>query len=43
VARGGSWNFNPLAVRASMRFRDEPGRRGQIIGFRVARDLSDRQ
>jgi formylglycine-generating enzyme required for sulfatase activity len=37
--RGGSWNRNPAGVRASLRVRDDTGRPGNVIGFRVARVL----
>jgi formylglycine-generating enzyme required for sulfatase activity len=41
IARGANWYRQPGAVRASLRFRDEIGRRGTVIGFRVARDLGE--
>jgi formylglycine-generating enzyme required for sulfatase activity len=41
TARGANWYRNPDGVRSSLRFRDEVGRRGTVIGFRVARDLGE--
>jgi len=38
VARGGNWLAD--GIRASFRLHDESGRRGTIIGFRVARALN---
>lgn len=38
VIRGGSWNNeNPSGVRGVHRYRDEPGRRYVVLGFRCAR------
>jgi formylglycine-generating enzyme len=41
IARGANWYRHPEGVRSSLRFHDEIGRRGTVIGFRVARDLGD--
>jgi len=34
--RGGSWDYDPGAVRAANRFGYDPGYRGHFIGFRLA-------
>jgi formylglycine-generating enzyme required for sulfatase activity len=39
VVRGGSWYYNPLVVRVSVRDRSEPSFRDDGIGFRCAGDL----
>ncbi len=39
MLRGGSWNNGPRLVRAAKRVRYEPGFRGSVNGFRVARKL----
>jgi formylglycine-generating enzyme required for sulfatase activity len=40
VIRGGSWVDFPGSLRSSHRLREEPGVRGDYLGFRVARVLS---
>jgi formylglycine-generating enzyme required for sulfatase activity len=35
VLRGGSWGLRPRDCRAACRYRDAPGSRGTLIGFRV--------
>ena len=37
VDRGGSWRYDATDSRASKRHRIKPGRRGDFIGFRLAR------
>ncbi len=37
--RGGSWYFTPRYVRSAYRYRDEPSKRYDSFGFRVAQDL----
>ena len=39
VLRGGSWNYVSQALRSAKRDWDEPDFRGNVVGFRVARDL----
>ena len=38
VVRGGSWNLDPLGLRAANRFRSTTADRGGNLGFRVVRD-----
>jgi formylglycine-generating enzyme required for sulfatase activity len=40
VIRGGSWNVSPRNLRSSNRSRGNPGFRGNVVGFRLAQDLS---
>ena len=40
VHRGGSWFDPPVDLRSAQRFADNPGSRGHVMGFRVARTLS---
>ncbi len=40
VLRGGSWGGLPGDLRASKRYRVQPGCRGSVIGFRCAREVS---
>ena len=37
VIRGGSWRNDARSVRAAYRYRDDPGRRHDALGFRCAR------
>ena len=39
VLRGGSWNNTSWSLRSPNRFRYDPVRRNDFIGFRLARDL----
>jgi formylglycine-generating enzyme required for sulfatase activity len=39
VRRGGAWADSPRNLRAAARFRDQPGNRIVLTGFRVARTL----
>jgi formylglycine-generating enzyme required for sulfatase activity len=39
VIRGGSWDFDPVYLRASLRLRFIAGDRLSLIGFRLAQDL----
>jgi formylglycine-generating enzyme required for sulfatase activity len=39
VMRGGSWFDDAGYLRAAYRSKDKPGGRGDLIGFRIARDL----
>jgi formylglycine-generating enzyme required for sulfatase activity len=39
VLRGGSWNYNPTALRAAYRYATFPELRANMAGFRVARSL----
>ena len=39
VLRGGSWNLNPINLRAAYRFHNSPDARNDFIGFRCARGL----
>jgi iron(II)-dependent oxidoreductase len=39
VVRGGSWNLNPVYLRASFRYNYSPDGRGNLLGFRCARGL----
>ena len=40
VLRGGSWvSVNPVYLRSAVRDRDQPGYRGDLVGFRVARTV----
>ena len=41
VIRGGSWNSDPKYLRAAGRYNDSPDDRTRILGFRVARTLSN--
>ena len=43
VARGGSWINKPRLLRSASRFRYTAGRRNDILGFRVARTLEERE
>lgn len=38
-SRGGSWNLDARIARASQRARDDHDYQGNMVGFRVARDL----
>ena len=40
VVRGGSWNYDPAALRSAFRGRAEPGDRSSKLGFRVGRTLT---
>jgi formylglycine-generating enzyme required for sulfatase activity len=40
VVRGGSWNSNPLFLRAAIRYEISAGYRYAYIGFRLARTLN---
>ena len=40
VLRGGSWRDNGRVVRSAVRISSAPGIRDEIVGFRVARELS---
>ena len=37
INRGGSWRYDATESRASKRHQNKPGRRGDFIGFRLAR------
>jgi formylglycine-generating enzyme required for sulfatase activity len=39
VLRGGAWCDNPGVVRVSLRYRFDPGFRGNLNGFRCAREV----
>lgn len=39
ILRGGSWNYNPTALRAAYRYATFPELRVNMAGFRVARTL----
>jgi len=39
VVRGGSWANPPIHMRSAMRAKWEPGSRGDVLGFRVARSV----
>jgi len=41
VFRGGSWFYEPKVLRSANRDRDAPDYRSRLLGFRVARTLSD--
>lgn len=41
VFRGGSWGSSPLYLRSAIRGRSTPRLRSFILGFRLARDLTD--
>jgi hypothetical protein len=47
VIRGGPWDGSARSCRAAFRFRNEPGRRCDVLGFRLAlfpgQQLSSRQ
>jgi formylglycine-generating enzyme required for sulfatase activity len=43
VVRGGSWDVNPAALRASYRVWRQPGFRFNLLGFRCAREVERRR
>ncbi|TXG79969.1 MAG: hypothetical protein E6R11_01805 [Rhodocyclaceae bacterium] len=42
MKRGGSWNNTPANVRSAKRNRNEPSKRNNNLGFRVASTLACR-
>ena len=39
ILRGGGWYYGPRNVRAAKRLKNEPSKRGNDVGFRVAKSL----
>jgi formylglycine-generating enzyme required for sulfatase activity len=39
VVRGGSWDYTPQDLRSAGRYRNAPGNRSNLLGFRLARTL----
>jgi len=39
VIRGGAWYYLPDNLRSAFRYWDNPGYRGNDLGFRLAQDL----
>jgi sulfatase modifying factor 1 len=39
VVRGGSWNYKPVALRVSYRYKVEADYQYETIGFRLAQDI----
>ena len=40
VFRGGSWSSTADSARAARRFGSDPGRRSDLLGFRLARNIN---